>query len=172
MKEKSARIVTEQLCLQTFLDRDMDDAVEILYNEEIKKTYMVPDFADREQAVRLFERLKTMSQSGEHFVYAIRYGDKLIGFINEVDKEDHMIEVGYVIHPVWQNKGFATQALQASIEELFRMGYFAVRAGIFEGNTASRRVIEKCGMRQIPAEEEIEYRGKRHRCIYFEVAAG
>jgi ribosomal-protein-alanine N-acetyltransferase len=57
-----------------------------------------------------------------------------------------MMALGYVIAPEHQGKGFATEAVQACIHELFRMGYEHVRAGYFEGNTASRRVMEKLGM--------------------------
>ena len=48
------------------------------------------------------------------------------------------------------------------------MGYSTVRAGIFEENGASRRVIEKCGLKQIDYTDDIEYRGNVHHCIYFE----
>jgi len=169
MKEKQSLLLTDRLSLQPLSDQDVGDALSILCNDEIKKTYMVPDFASREEAVRLFERLRTLSQTPDRFVYGIRCCTKLIGLINEVDKTDGIIEVGYVIHPDYQNNGYATEALRASVQELFRMGYTAVRAGIFEENAASRRVLTKTGMQQIDLTEEIDYRGRTHRCIYFEI---
>ena len=53
-----------------------------------------------------------------------------------------------MIAPAHQGKGFATEAVEACIEELFRMGFAHIRAGFFEGNVASCRVMEKCGMRK------------------------
>ena len=46
------------------------------------------------------------------------------------------------------------------------MGYSRVIAGHFEENPASRRVMEKCGMGPMDREENIEYRGVPHRCLY------
>ena len=46
-----------------------------------------------------------------------------------------------------------------------------MNAGFFEGNTASRRVMEKSGMRPAYRTDEIEYRGETRRCIYFTITA-
>lgn len=169
MIRKNACIRTERLCLQPFSGKDKENVLAILYNAEVKKTYMLPDFASREQAERMAERLRQLSMEDDRFVYGICLDDQLIGWINEVDKSDAGIELGYVIHPDHQNNGYATEALRAAIQELFRMGYAAVRAGIFEGNDASRRVIEKSGMQPIDLTEEIEYRGIVHHCLCFEI---
>ena len=169
MKEKSLSLQTDRLSLQAIGDPDTEDLISILCNDEIKKTYMVPDFPAREDALRLSERIRQLSLLPDRFVYGIKLNGRLIGLINEVDRSDNAIEVGYVIHPDYQNRGYATEALRASVQELFRMGYTAVRAGIFEGNDASKRVIEKSGMHLINLTEEIEYRGQTHRCIYFEI---
>lgn len=168
MKGKASELRTRSLSLQPFEERDRADAVAILRNEEIKKTYMVPDFSSDEEAGRLFERLMCLSENAARFVYGIRLDGQLIGFVNEVEIDGGTVEVGYVIHPNWKNCGYATEALEACVQELLRMGYSAVRAGVFEENTASRRVIEKCGLKPVEKTDEIEYRGRTHRCIYFE----
>ena len=168
MKERLFMIQTPRLSLQPVSDDDLEEVVELLCNDEIKQTYMVPDFPSREDAVRMFERFMQLSHAKDRFVYGVKLEGKLIGLLNEVDINDGAIEVGYVIHPAHKNNGYATEVLQAALQELFRMGYHVVRAGIFEENAASRRVIEKCGMELIDLEEDIEYRGKTHHCIYFE----
>lgn len=48
------------------------------------------------------------------------------------------------------------------------MGFRKVKAGYFEENEASRRVMEKCGMKQLSYTDEIEYRGITHKCLYYE----
>lgn len=159
---------TRRLSLQPFEERDRADAIELLRNGEIKQTYMVPDFASDEEAGRLFDRLMSLSENTARFVYGIRLEGRLIGFVNEVEIDGGTVEVGYVIHPNWKNCGYATEALEACVQELLRMGYSAVRAGVFEENAASRRVIEKCGLKPVEKTDEIEYRGRTHRCIYFE----
>lgn len=165
--KKKPMIQTERLILRSFKDQDLKDTLEILCNDEIKETYMIQDFKSKDEGIQMFERLKQMSESEDRFVYAIYLNEKLIGFINEVEIKDNTIEVGYVIHPNWKNHGYATEVLQASIKELERMGY-KIRVGVFEENIASRKVIEKCGLKPIENTEEIEYRGKIHHCVYYE----
>ena len=168
MVRKSAKIQTEHLLLKPYEDSDLEDMVFLLCNDEIKKTFMIPDFAATEDAVKMFYRLKDLSYSDEHFEYGVYLEERLIGFINDVEIDGDTIELGYVIRPDMKGRGYATEVLSAAIKELFRIGYKAVRAGLFEENTASRRVMEKCGMSRIDKTDDIEYRGKNHHCIYFE----
>ncbi len=169
LREKTFLLETERLTLHPFHDIDLKDAIVLLNNNEIKETYIIPDFSTREDAVKMFDALKRMSNSDKHFVYGIYLDHKLIGFINDVDIDGCTIEVGYVINPDMKNHGYATEMLLACIQELFRMGYSVVRAGFFEENNASRRVMEKSGMTRIEKTDEIEYRGKLHHCIYYEI---
>lgn len=112
---------------------------------------------------------KEYSRSCNHFEYGVYLQGEVIGFINDVEIEEDTIELGYVIHPNHQNKGYASEVLQAEIKELFRMGYTCVRTGLFEENIASRRVMEKCKMIKIDKNDDIEYKGKVHHCIYYEI---
>ena len=104
MKDKLSSLKTERLVLHSFTDSDIDYALSIFYNDEIKKTYMLPDFPSRENAVALFERLERLSMNPARFVYGIYLDETLIGFINDVEIDDHTIEIGYVIHPDHQNQ--------------------------------------------------------------------
>ena len=104
----------------------------------------------------------------EHLAYGIYADDRLIGFINDCGMENDTIEIGYVIHPDYQGKGYATEAVHMMIKELLKMGFRKVKAGYFEENEASRRVMEKCGMKQLSYTDEIEYRGITHKCLYYE----
>ena len=60
-----------------------------------------------------------------------------------------------------------TEALKVAISEIFESGVRAVKASAFEGNIASMRVMEKCGMVRSGEEESVEYRGVTHRCICY-----
>ena len=167
MKKKKDRLQTEHLTLKCFDESDRISMVDILCNEEIKKTYMIPDFADKRQAEALFEKLMEFSRSEEHFEYGIYYEDALIGFVNDCEIKDATIEIGYVIAPEYQGKGFATEAVRCCVDELFRMGFVHIVAGYFEENKASARVMEKCGMHKLDAEDDIEYQGVVHHCLYY-----
>lgn len=165
--EKIPEIYTDQLCLHAIRDKDREAMIELLTNTEISKTFIVPDFKSHEEAVRMFEILKTMSASDEHFVYGIYLNDQMIGFINDVDISENEMELGYVIHPNQKNKGYATEVLKKSMQIIFKSGYSTVKAGAFEENSASMRVMEKCGMIRTVQEDWIEYREEKHRCIYY-----
>ena len=169
MKDKPALLRTAHLTLRPIGDRDWQDMRALLYNTQIKKTYMIPDFAAEEDALRLYHRFCDLSRDPGRFVYGADCRGRLIGFINEVRVADEAIELGYVIHPDWQNRGYATEMLRAAIDALFDLGFHTVRAGFFEENAASRRVMEKSGMSATGETEEIAYRGKTHRCIYCEI---
>ena len=172
-------INTARLCLHAFSDEDAETMIALLTNSEVIKTYMVPDFRSSDEEVRMFKRFQELSGSDERFVYGIYLETKLIGFINDVeikwpvnektDEEGAEIELGYVIDPSYKNQGFATEVLAAAIKALFAAGFSVVRTGAFEENAASMRVMEKCGMMRLEQEEEIEYRGKVHRCCLYEI---
>ena len=164
------QIYTERLVLRSFCDNDRNDLISIVTNDCVKKTYMLPDFPTPQDAEPLFQRLKTLSVDSKRFVFAIALNDCVIGFMNDVEMKDGKIEVGYVIHPDYHNKGYATEALKALIQHLFCCGFHTVTAGYFEENIASKRVMEKAGMVKSDFEEDLEYRGQTHHCLYFEAS--
>ena len=163
------QLTTSRLVLRRFLESDRDCMIRILRNEEISKTFMLPEFSDDSVAGGLFDRILLNSQSDAHYERAVCLDGQIIGFVNDVEIQNNTIELGYVIHPDYQNCGYATEALSASIQQLFRLGYSAVRAGYFEENPASGRVMEKSGMHRVSKTEEIEYRGILHKCLYYEI---
>ena len=163
-------IKTERLTLKSYDDSDNDSLVDILLNNEIKKTFMIPDFESRKQTEDMFYKLKEYSLSNEHFEYGIFLENQLIGFINACEIDNDSIELGYVIHPDFKGKGYATEALKAAVNELFRMGYNSVTAAYFEENIAIIRVLEKCGMQPLTKDDYIEYRGKSHHCLYYGIS--
>lgn len=171
MKNKLLYLKTDRLELHPFENKDLEKALAIFYDEDIKRTYMLPDFPAKENAIALFERLQRLSENVNRFVYGIYLNTTLIGFINDVEITDTSIEVGYVIHPDHQNQGYMTEALIACIEELFRIGYTTIKAGYFEENLASGRVMEKSGMHKVEHTDTIEYRGTTHLCINYEISS-
>ena len=166
------KIKTARLTLRSFNDGDAEDMIAMLTDSEIKKTYMIPALDAREKQMKLFTRFKGLSLTDEHFVYAICNENKLVGFMNDVEIDEDFVELGYVISPEYKGRGYATEALSAAIEEIFASGFLCVKTGAFEENKASIRVMEKCSMTRTDQMDFIEYRGKKHRCVYFEKRKG
>jgi len=166
MKEE---IKTQRLELRAIREIDRDNLIAIFTDDTVKQTYMVPDLESREASDRLFERISKLSERDDRYVYGIFYRDVLIGLVNDVEISEGTIELGYALHPNYYNRGFATEALSAVISYLFEIGFEKVIAGAFEENLASQRVMQKCGMHPISKTDQIDYRGKTHLCIYYEI---
>lgn len=162
-------IKTKRLTLKSMTESDAEAALDLLTNDIIKQTYMLPDFEQRSDALPLFHRIMTLSQDPARFVKGIYLNDYLIGSMNEVERIGDAVEIGYLLHPDHHNQGYMTEALAAAFPHLFRMGFREVICGAFEHNKASLRVMEKAGMKRIEKVDEIDYRGKTHRCIYFHI---
>ena len=152
--------------IRILTEADEAALVELLTDEKIKQTYMRPDFSRQEEAVPLARRLIGLSREDARFVRGMEAEGTLVGFLNDVEIQDNCIELGYVVHPVHWNKGYATAALTLAIQALFQNRFRTVLCGAFEGNPASLRVMEKAGMEKIEKTDDIEYRGKLHRCLY------
>ena len=162
-------IKTERLMLRSMSENDEKNALDLLTNEQIAKTFMLPIFQEKKDAIPLFERLKALSLSDERFVYGIYFQDELIGFLNDVGMTENSVELGYCLHPKYHNQGIMTEALKAVIRALFGVGFAKIKAGAFEENIASMRVMEKCGMTCTGETEMIEYRGENKCCICYEI---
>ena len=159
-------IQTERLELRPIRAGDREAMCELLTDDIIKQTYMLPDFDDEAALERMFLRFCALSEDESRFVVGIALEGKLIGFINDVGYGDGCIELGCAIHPAHHNRGYAAEALRAAIHALFERGFVRVEAGAFEQNTASLRVMEKCGMEETGKSEPIDYRGRIYRCVY------
>lgn len=157
------------IALQPMQEKDLDALCTLVVNEEIKKTYMLPDFEDRQAAEGMARRLMALSLEETHFVRGIYADSALAGFLNDVEVDSGRIEIGYVVHPDHWNKGVATAAVKLAIDALFEKGFHTVRAAHFTENPASGRVMQKAGMHRIAYEDDFEYRGSWHHCIFYEI---
>lgn len=168
MNQKRRSVIqTDRLCLCAIQDADEEALLQILTDPRVYATFMVPDLKSSEEAHRMFVRIKSLSDSEDRFVYGVYLDGTLIGLVNEVEKIEDSIELGFAIHPAHQRKGFATEILAACIVELFEMGFASVITGAFAENVASIRVMEKCGMTKLEKTESVEYRGEIHSCVFF-----
>ena len=104
-------------------------------------------------------------------LFAIRLKDtgRLIGIILWFGEEDNTCEIGYGIGSGYWNKGYATEAVGRFIEYCFdELGYNKVYASYFTGNDASKKVMEKCGMKYDHfSEKEMEYQGVLKDLTYY-----
>lgn len=147
----------------------IENCILLLTDDQVKMTYMLPDFSSEEEAYKLFTRLRELSNRDDRFVRGIYFGDTMIGIINDTEINGTELELGWAIHPDYQNKGYGTVAVKLAISELFAKGFTCITAGAFSGNTPSIRVMEKCGMRVMDKTEQVSYRGEVHICVFYEI---
>jgi RimJ/RimL family protein N-acetyltransferase len=86
------------------------------------------------------------------FTVEHRADDTLVGDVglSPADGEAGVIKVGYTIDPMFQGRGYATEAVAALIDYAFEtLGAEVVRAYAGAENTPSIRVMEKVGMELI-----------------------
>ncbi len=155
--------------IRILTEADEAALTELLTDGQIKQTYMLPDFDRREDALPLARRLVGLSQEEGHFVRGICPEGTLVGFLNDVETEGRRIELGYVVHPRFWGRGYATAALKLAIRELFSQGWKEVTAGAFPENIASIRVMEKAGMLRMEKTEDVIYRGICRCCVYYSI---
>ena len=159
-------IKTERLELKFISPDSLENLADLLSDEIVKQTYMVPDFPRRQEALNLAQRLMELSKQEERRVVGIYLGETLIGILNQTDATQDSIELGYALLPQYHNQGYATEALRGAIGYCFSIGFQEVVAGAFSENVASLRVMMKAGMQKIDHTDKISYRGKTHTCLY------
>ena len=164
------RFETQRLEIRPITPEDREAVLDLLMDETVGKTYMLPEYGDRQNAVPLFERLVLLSADESRYVAGVYLKGQFIGMMNETEIKGSSIEMGYAYLPAFYNRGYATEAFAGAIAYLFRCGFQTVVAGAFADNAASLRVMEKCGMIPTGQTEEMEYRGRTHRCVGYEIS--
>ena len=152
--------------LRAFRESDWPRMAMLATSTEVNKTYMLPDFESVEKARPLFDRLMALSRDDKRYVRAMEENGEFVGFCNDVEQNGDSVEIGYALCPDVWGRGYATAALKLAIGDLFAMGFDQVVAGAFVENPASLRVMEKAGMTPIDKVDDIEYRGRTHKCVY------
>lgn len=154
---------TPRLEIRPYKESDIPALMRILADKVIARTFILPDYETFKEYEALAKKLMAYSYSDEHFERGIYRGDTLVGFVNDVEIAEEAVEMGYVIHPDFQGQGYATEMFRAVIAELFEGGFRKVKTAAFEGNTASIRVMEKCGMSKTDFCSFIEHQGERKK---------
>ena len=145
-------IKTSRLTIKTF---SLDMAQSVYENSQDDDTRrFVPDevYDSAEEAHAAIEFLISRYDSTDGpFVYPIITNDsKNIGYIQLCQIDDGSWEIGYHIAKQFTGKGFATEAVKAFLPAMAKKFNIKEVYGIcLAENTASVRVLEKCGFTQI-----------------------
>lgn len=160
-------IQTKRLQLKSIDAAAVAVLADLLTDETVKKTYMVPDFSSREEAQEMAQRIRLLSEDAEKNVAGIYLGAQLIGLLNQTEVHGDRVEVGIAILPQYHGQGYGTEAMTGAIGHFFDLGFREVTAGAFSQNLASIRMLQKSGMKPDNRQERIFYRGAEHACVYY-----
>lgn len=145
-------IKTDRLILRPLTDNDADEMFENwTWDERVSRYCRWHPHKSVEETKQLLKMYKGQAESGFDYRWGIelKNDSTLIGIIDVVNlSEDKLTAtVGYNLAYYYWNKGYATEALNAVIVNLFENGVKRIIAEHHMDNNASGRVMEKCGMK-------------------------
>ncbi len=149
---------TERLLLRPLTEADTEDVYAYQSLPDVVRYLPWPlrDRGESEAHTRTRAGLTRLMNDGEGMVLAAELVERdggpgrVIGDFSVIlSSRDHaQLEVGWVLHPDFQGKGYATEAATAVLDLVFgEIGAHRVRANLSPANTASAALCRRLGMR-------------------------
>lgn len=142
---------TDRLILRKLMVSDADDMFEYSKDQNITRFLTWSPHPDRYFTIDYIKFVLRKYKTGDFRDWAVidKASGKMIGTcgFTSVDLQNRKAEIGYVYNSRFWGKGIAAEALECVI----KFGFSQLSLNRIEGrfmveNTASRRVMEKCGM--------------------------
>lgn len=166
-------IVTPRLVLRRYTRDDRADLLALAAQPEVAKVLCgrlpateegVRGYIDLQNSYRPFEQDQVFELAVERKV-----DGRVIGLAGLIRRDHRQGEVGWALAADYRGQGYATEAARALMDYGFSaLGLHRIHADTNSDNRASRRVMERLGMRQ-----EAQLREAAHeqghwvdRCIY------
>lgn len=115
-------------------------------------------------------------RTGFELAITLKENGRLIGGCGfRFDKSDHKKgKVGYIIHPDFWRKGYASEAAHALVDHFGRYPSLEyIEATCDELNIASQRVLEKCGFEKIGhIQKHFEMKGRMRGTFLYKMIPG
>ena len=154
MPSPSWPIQTARLTLRPFEPQDFDAFAALQGDAEVAR-WLYNEPLGRKEARELFDRKRAgsaLQAEGDWLSCAIveeatgtAVGDLAFNWVSEAHRTG---EIGFLVAPAAQGKGYATEAAGALLNWAFAAGYHRVIGRLEARNVASARVLEKLGMRR------------------------
>lgn len=140
-------IRTERLFLRPGWPEDIDDLIEALGDQAVRRTVEVSSLPRTREGLREYLG-RPRDPLLPHFFMYLRDapGAALVGGIG-LGREGAEVEVGYWIAGRHRGKGYALEALRAVLEQARTLGHRRIVARHFADGSATMRVLEAAGFR-------------------------
>ena len=157
-------IETERLILRKFAYTDADDMLKYWISDPLVQfSYAEPIYVNRQELAEPLNKYISSYEKSDYYRWAIilKETNECIGQVAFflVNSENHFGEIEYCIGRTFQKKGFATESTKAVMQFGFEtINFHKIQICHREGNTASQKVIEKCGFKYEGALRDFFYR--------------
>ncbi len=150
--KKFPTLETSRLILRKMKVSDAEDMYEYAHIPQVTQYLTWTEHPDVHFTRRYLDYIRTQYADGEFFDWAIVLKDsgKMIGTcgFTSFDIPNNSAEVGYVVSPEYRGNGYAPEAVCRVMRFGFtELNLHRISARYMDGNTASRAVMDKCGMR-------------------------
>lgn len=141
---------TERLYLRRLNENDVNEVFALRSNPKTMKYIPRPLAKTKEDALAHITLIneKIEDNTGINWGITIKGNDKIIGIIGHyrIQPENHRTEIGYMLLPEYNGKGYITEAIKVVVEYGFeQMNLHSIEAVIDPGNMPSERVLQKNG---------------------------
>ena len=144
---------SERLLFREINEKDITEVMELRGNPETMQFIPRPLVTNEEEALAHINNILSKKEESDaiNWVITEKGSDSLIGIIGffRTQHENFRSELGYMILPQHNNKGYVTEAVRTVLNFGFNtLNLNSVNAIIDPNNMASSRVLEKNGFRK------------------------
>ena len=144
---------SERLVFRRLKDSDAPEVFKIRSNPERMKFIPRPILQNEEEALAMIQMMNTKIDENTDINWGVclKNSDKIISFMGfyRVQPESYRTEIGYMILPEYDGKGYVSEAVTTMLNYAFNtVGFHSVEAVIDPNNFGSARVLEKNGFRK------------------------
>lgn len=149
---KIPTLETNRLILRKILPVDSTDMYDYSCRPETSRYLLWSPHENLKYTKKYISYLQTAYRNEEFYDFGLidKVSGKMIGTcgFTDFDMANNSAEIGYVLHPDFWGKGLAKEAILRVMAFGFaELQLHRITAKIMTGNSASKRVAEKCGMR-------------------------
>ena len=138
-------LVTSRLILRAPRESDIPALAQLADNRHVAQMLARMPHPYREAEARAFVAMSGLKRPGASYALTLAGSGAFVGCAG-LNVKDRGLELGYWIGEPYWKRGFATEAAHALVDLAFRATDIQVlHASARVTNTASRRVIHKCG---------------------------
>jgi len=158
METRRVFLEKEDVVLRPVEKEDKEFLQELVQHPDVRKTLgRAPLPVNKKQKEQSLEKLDSDKDKA---YFLIEYKDKKAGdiILTGLETRYRKGEFGISIHPDFQEQGIGTKAVQLIVKYGFEtQNLHKIRGGCLEGNTPSKRVMEKVGFQEEGRERHYKY---------------